>query len=150
ETTDAERAVRDALAWLAAALLFFLMFAHTVALQRILLGLLLLVFVAHCIQTAAWRPPLWRPIAAWLTLGIASIAWSVAPRITADELLDEALYPLFVFALFHRIGSSARHDRRIVMTLLLGIGLLALHSIGGFHTLVTDEGRSGWFRHYPG
>jgi O-antigen ligase len=131
-------------------LLVLLVLGHTVALRHILMGLLLLGLVVYWRRGGMPEVPLLAPVTAWLALTLLSLAWSPLPALSARSWLDEAFYPLVLFAIFHRIGSERALDVWVTAAVCAGIGALALLSAGGYASIADDASRRGALYYYPG
>ena len=116
-----------------AASLFVLPVRGSVALRNSLLwGAVLLLAIHLARGRHAWRealPPLRLalPLAAWIAWCVASVAWSVAPRASLDELRPELLTPIAVFLAFH--AATDRPARLDLWAVAFAAGLAGLAAL---------------------
>lgn len=138
------------LAWTAPLLLCVITFGHTVALRHLLTLVTLIAVCAHVAQRGLARPPNRNSLLAWLLVSLLACVWSVIPRQSLHEWLDEAFYPLVLFYAFYLLGVRDAGAARIQGAMLIGMLLLALLSLIGYAEITADTARHGVLYYYPG
>lgn len=110
-------------------------FNGIIALKRVLLLLLVARAIQTLCQNGRW-PQLPAAVWGWFALAPLSLAWSVAPRLSANELMPDALYPLL--GLLAAITLSSDWSR--LQSALSGLfaGGVVVISVGLFQALCQD------------
>lgn len=115
------------------AYLFVLPVRSSVAMRNSLLwGAVLLLAIHFARRRREWAgtlPPLrlLLPLAAWVTWCVASLAWSVVPRASLDELRPELLTPIAAFLAFH--AATDRPARLDLWATAFAAGLAGLAAL---------------------
>lgn len=113
----------------AALFLLVLPLNHTIALRLLCLFLAAAMALRHYLKEGAPAFPLKLPLALWAGLAVASLAWSLDPLFTLNEIKTEIGYGMLALFAFYILTQGEREWRLWLACLALGFLATALAAL---------------------
>lgn len=113
----------------AALFLLVLPLNHTMALRLLCLFLAAAVALRHYLKAGAPAFPLKLPVALWAGLAVASLAWSLDPAFTLNEIKTEIGYGMLALFAFYVLTQGEREWRLWLACLAAGMLATALAAL---------------------